>query len=296
MSGSENIMNSNDQHTVVVTGGSGTIGQALCEKLVSLNYNVVNIDRIKKDIPGVTQYPFDLNNSQIKGIMALLKPHAVIHLASENPQTTPKATTGSVYQINVADTINLLNYSVDNGVKYFIQSGYGDDTHNVDPIYKNSKNIIDQILPDYALTYGIKYASLKYPVVAGVMNHSKNMPDSRIFKLVRSLVKPNTPTLEIDQTVRSYIHIADVVDAHVSALCQLPQLDLGGVFDLVAQNAPLSNGYTDTEILDIATHMLANNQKPEWFDTAQPDTAEFIIKYDIKHIILHTIHWTKKHR
>ena len=62
--------------TVLVTGGSGFIGASTCLRLVEEDYNVVNIDRRKRELPGVTQYPFELDNHQVRGLIKLLQPDA----------------------------------------------------------------------------------------------------------------------------------------------------------------------------------------------------------------------------
>ena len=59
------------QKTILVTGGSGYIGGMVCRLLVDAGHNVINIDRTKKDIPGVTLYPFDIDNHQLKGVIKL---------------------------------------------------------------------------------------------------------------------------------------------------------------------------------------------------------------------------------
>ena len=69
----------NDEKAIVVTGGSGFIGSNVCELLVASGYNVFNIDRRKRDIPGVTQYPFEINTKQVKGVIELIKPEAVFN-------------------------------------------------------------------------------------------------------------------------------------------------------------------------------------------------------------------------
>ena len=56
--------NMSEAKTILVTGGSGYIGGMVCRLLVDAGHNVINIDRRKKDIPGVTLYPFDIDNHQ----------------------------------------------------------------------------------------------------------------------------------------------------------------------------------------------------------------------------------------
>src|SRR5210317_189864 len=101
-------MSRNEEKTILVTGGSGFIGSVTCKLLVDSGYNVINIDRNKRPMEGIIQYPFDLDNHQIKGILELTKPDAIIHLAAHHsvPESVEKAK--EYYFNNVANTIILL--------------------------------------------------------------------------------------------------------------------------------------------------------------------------------------------
>ena len=67
----------NEEKTILVTGGSGFIGSVTCKLLVDSGYNVINIDRVKRQQEGVTQYPFDIDNHQLKGVIELTKPYTI---------------------------------------------------------------------------------------------------------------------------------------------------------------------------------------------------------------------------
>ena len=57
----------NEEKTILVTGGSGYIGSVTCKLLVDSGYNVINIDKQKRELEGVSQYPFDIDNHQLIG-------------------------------------------------------------------------------------------------------------------------------------------------------------------------------------------------------------------------------------
>ena len=104
-------MSSNEEKTILVTGGSGFIGSVTCKLLVDSGYNVINVDRVKRPMEGVTQYPFDINNSQIKGVIEMVKPDAIIHLAAYHSVPKSIAEAKDYYQNNVENSIKLLHHA-----------------------------------------------------------------------------------------------------------------------------------------------------------------------------------------
>ena len=169
--------------TVLVTGGSGFIGSSTCLRLVEEGYNVVNIGRRKRELPGVTQYPFELDNHQVRGLIKLLQPDAIIHLAADHMVEPSVTDPGTYYWNNVANTISLLNHAVEAGVTKFVFSSsssvYGEGINSVtgavedstpkNPIspYAKSKSIVEDILWDYDTAHELKSVSLRYFNAAG---------------------------------------------------------------------------------------------------------------------------------
>ena len=117
--------NMSEAKTILVTGGSGYIGGMVCKLLVDEGHNVINVDRRKKEIPGVTLYPFDLDNSQIKGVIQLTKPDTIMHFAAEHEVARSMEEPDRYYWNNVANTIALLNHAVEAGVKNFVGDSVG---------------------------------------------------------------------------------------------------------------------------------------------------------------------------
>ena len=113
---------SEQQKTILVTGGSGFIGSVTCKFLVDSGYNVINIDRAKRQQEGVHQYPFDIDNHQLEGVIALTKPDAVIHLAADHSVPLSIEAPADTYYNNVANSIALLKHCVRNNVKHFVFS------------------------------------------------------------------------------------------------------------------------------------------------------------------------------
>jgi len=66
--------------TILLTGGTGTIGRRLTELLQQQNYQVSYLSRSKQDIPGVTVYEWDIKTGQIDP-QAIETADHIVHLA-----------------------------------------------------------------------------------------------------------------------------------------------------------------------------------------------------------------------
>jgi UDP-glucose 4-epimerase len=235
------ITMSDTEKTILVTGGSGYIGSVTCRLLVENGYNVINLDRVKRDLPGVTQYPFDIDNHQVRGIMQLIRPDAIVHLAADHSVPKSIEFPNSTYANNVANTISLLNHAVGAGVKHVVFSStssvYGNTdgtpSKETDPTlpltpYGRSKLMVEQILEDFSNAYDFTYTSLRYFNAAGSyegMGYQLD-PKEHVVPILVDSAKRNAPftvngddyPTEDGTAKRDYTHVFDVALAHVSAL------------------------------------------------------------------------------
>ena len=248
------------QKTILVTGGSGYIGGMVCRLLVDAGHNVINIDRTKKDIPGVTLYPFDIDNHQLKGVIKLTQPDTIMHFAAEHEVARGESEPGLFYQNNIGNTIALLNHAVEAGVKNFVFSSsssvYGDiqtfpttEDTSKNPVgaYGRSKSIIEDLLPDYKRAYGLNYAALRYFNAAGASeDHGYNQEKaSHIVPIICRKVLAEE-TIEVfgsdydtaDGTCeRDYTHVFDIAMAHMAAMNYLEDGGDSDVFNIGAGNS-----------------------------------------------------------
>ena len=262
--------------TVLVTGGSGFIGASTCLRLVEEGYNVVNIDRRKRELPGVTQYPFELDNHQVRGLIKLLQPEAIIHLAASHMVEPSVEDPGTYYWNNVANTISLLNHAVEAGVKKFVfsssssvygdsiksQTGASEDSTPKAPIspYAKSKSIVEDILWDYATAHDLQSVSLRYFNAAGsdtkhgigYVTAKDELPTHLIPVLCKAVNEGEAFTVFGDSyptkdgtTSRDYTHLMDIVEGHVKALEYLNQ---GGKTDIFNMGA--SDTHTILEVIE----------------------------------------------
>jgi UDP-glucose 4-epimerase len=241
--------------TVLVTGAAGYIGTSTCKQLLAAGYRVIGVDRKKGKLAGVDHHQMDIASPIMPGLLAVLKPDVVIHFAADHEVGRSVTEPGVFYQNNVANTIHLLNQSVAAGVKQFVFSSscavYGNATSVVSedsPIapvssYGRSKAIIESILQDYYLAYGIKYVSLRYFNAAGAEadvshGYTQKPPSHLIPILSRSVLanKPiqiygnNYPTAD-GTCVRDYTHVSDIASAHLAAISYL-ESNINGIFNI----------------------------------------------------------------
>ena len=263
--------------TVLVTGGSGFIGASTCLRLVEEGYNVVNIDRVKRELAGVTQYPFELDNHQVRGLIKLLQPDAIIHLAASHTVEGSVIDPGTYYWNNVANTIALLNHAVEAGVKKFVFSSsssvYGDNMKSAHvgaeedhtskaPIspYAKSKSITEDMLWDYATAHDLQSVSLRYFNAAGsdekngigYVTAKDELPTHLIPVLCKAVNEGETFEIfgndyetKDGTTSRDFTHVMDIVEGHVKAL---EYLNKGGTTDIF--NIGASKTHTIMEVIE----------------------------------------------
>lgn len=322
-------MNNQEAKTVLVTGGSGYIGGMVCRLLVAAGHNVINIDRVKKTIPGVTQYPFDLDNHQMKGIIKLTKPDAIMHFAADHEVGRSVNEPGVFYWNNVGNTISLLNNAVEAGVKHFIFSSsssvYGDikdfpTTEQVPMLpvscYGLTKKMTEDMLPDYDRAYGLKSVSLRYFNAAGADPELKHgytqKPASHLVPIIcRAVINKEKVKVfgndydTADGTCeRDYTHVYDIATAHLAALNYLEDTNTSNVFNL-------GQSHPNSVLQVIEAFERVTGEKVDYEIVARregdpPKTYADISKaksllgwepiFSLEEIIKHSYEWEKKNK
>lgn len=107
--------------SVLVTGGAGFIGSAVCRRLVGQGYRVINLDKLTyaadlnslREIQGSNRYSFHqadiCDGSALLAILEQEKPDAIMHLAAETHVDRSIDGPGVFVETNVVGTVTLLN-------------------------------------------------------------------------------------------------------------------------------------------------------------------------------------------
>lgn len=236
---------------VLVTGGGGYIGSIAIERLVGRGYDVVALDSFYRGHtnaihPDARRITCDLRNPQ-ETLRAVddSRADAAMHFAALHLVPESVTSPGEYYGTNVGGGINLLNALKDVGIDRFVFSStaavYGvpaslpihedDPKQPINP-YGHSKWIIEQLLPVYSEQYKLNYAAFRYFNVAGATDErgEDHHPETHVIPVALEVLLGKRESFTVFGTdydtpdgtaIRDYVHVIDLVDAHITALERL---------------------------------------------------------------------------
>lgn len=258
---------------VLVTGGGGYIGSIATERLLFRGHDVVVLDnfgRGHRDAvhPDAEVLSIDLRDAEaVAAGVAGRKLDAVLHFAALHlvPESVEKPS--EYYRTNLIGGLNLLDAVRQAEIPRFVFSStaavYGEpdrlpivEASAKQPInpYGRSKWMVEQILSDFSARYGINYAAFRYFNVAGASARfgEDHRPETHVIPValqvllgkrdVFSVYGTDYPTAD-GTAIRDYVHVEDLVDAHVDVLGQL-NISLGAI------NLGSKSGFSVQEIVD----------------------------------------------
>ncbi len=234
---------------ILVVGGAGYIGSHMVKHLLSIGYEVVTFDNLstghRDAVPGGEFVEGDLADRELLvDLLGRERFDAVMHFASSIEVAESMREPSLYYQNNLVNTKTLLEAIVACDVGNFIFSStaaiFGepsytpiDEAHPRTPInpYGKSKLVVEWMLEDFDLAYGLKSASLRYFNAAGADPDGelgeRHNPETHLIPLVLQAASGRRESFSIfgddydtaDGTcVRDFIHVTDLCEAHVLAL------------------------------------------------------------------------------
>ncbi len=248
---------------VLVTGGAGYIGSVAVELLVARGDTVVVLDNLWRGhaaavLSGVALLNVDLRDAPgTREAVRSARPDAVMHFAAATIVPESVTDPAAYFGINTVGTHNLLVAMRDAAVKRFVFSStaavYGEPasipiredaaTQPINP-YGRSKLIVEQMLAWHAAAYGLTYVAFRYFNVAGatVTHGEHHTPETHVIPVALLTLLGRRDRFRVFGTdyptrdgtaIRDYVHVVDLVEAHLLALDALDRLDDSpGAFNL----------------------------------------------------------------
>jgi UDP-glucose-4-epimerase GalE len=259
---------------VLVTGGAGYIGSHAVRALKRAGHEVVILDNLSRGFRELAR-GFELIEADLLDPVAVAEAvagsDAVMHFAALASVAESVEKPDIYFRNNMSGGMNLLNAARDAGVRYFVFSStaavYGmperspipEETPR-EPInpYGSSKLFFEYALAAYDAAYGIRSARLRYFNAAGADESGEigelHDPETHLIPVILQALTGKRKEVVIfgddyptqDGTcLRDYIHVQDLVDAHVLALEKLAD----GA-ESMSLNLGTGSGLTVREIVD----------------------------------------------
>lgn len=262
--------------TILVTGGAGYIGSHMVLALLDAGDNVVVVDNLSTGFRSAVPPPAILVEGNIgdqdllRRVIAEHGVRAIIHFAGSIVVPDSVADPLGYYLNNTVNSRALIEAAVQTGVRSFIFSStaavYGNpkeipvkedaDLKAVSP-YGTSKLMTEWMLRDSHAAYGLQYVALRYFNVAGADPQGRSGQSTpratHLIKVACQTALGQRSHMDVfgsdydtpDGTcLRDYIHVSDLIAAHMDALGHLRKGGESGIF-----NCGYGKGYSVLEVI-----------------------------------------------
>ena len=264
--------------TILVTGGAGYIGSHCIKILNDKGYKTVAADNLVKGhekslkTSDTKFYKGNIGDKELLNkIFKENKIDGVMHFAAYSLVAESQANPYEYYKNNVCATLELLNAMVENGVKYIVFSStastYGipknipvteDEEQKPINTYGETKLAIEKMLSCFDRAHDLKYVALRYFNVAGSYKTGTIGEDhtieTHLIPIILQVANGKSDIIEIygddyntkDGTnIRDYIHVEDLIDAHIKSFEYLQKENKSDYFNLGS-----GGGYSNLDILN----------------------------------------------
>jgi len=266
---------------ILVTGGAGYVGSHACKALAQAGFVPVTFDNLFTGWQDAVKFgPFEkldlLNRSDIDRIFDKYSPVAIMHFAALSQVGESMQKPGLYWQNNVIGSLNLIQAAVDHKCLDFVFSStcatYGEQDNVVlnehstqNPVisYGASKRAVENMLTDFCAAYGLNSVIFRYFNVAGADPQGEigefHRPETHLIPLILDVIDDKLHALTIYGTdydtpdgtcIRDYVHVCDLVEAHVMGLKWLKSGRGSRVFNLGT-----GDGFSVRQVVDKAKYI-----------------------------------------
>jgi UDP-glucose 4-epimerase len=300
---------------VFVTGGAGYIGSVTAQALLDAGHSVTVYDSLvsgyRTAVPETARFiQDDLGDSAaLTEALSSEKYDAVMHFAAFIEAGDSMKDPGKFFKNNLANSLQLIEAATYAGVKHFVLSSTAavyasndsplieDSAINPANAYGFTKLAIEQALEWYRKIHRLHFAALRYFNACGAVpgRGEAHQPESHLIPLVLKVALGQRDAVSIYGTdyptpdgtcIRDYIHIADLVSAHLLALEAL------GNHDRLVYNLGKGSGYSVQEVIETARHVTGHSI-PVLESPRRPGDAPRLVASSEK--IRRELGWTPQH-
>ncbi len=249
--------------TILVTGGAGYIGSHACKALARAGHVPVTYDDLSTGWAEAVKFgPLErgdlTDRARLDAVFAAHRPDAVMHFAARSEVGEATRDPGRYWRDNLGGSLTLVQAMLAAGCTRIVFSStcavYGDqDGVTLDegcataPLnaYGSSKRAIEEMLRDFGAAHGLAAVVFRYFNVAGADPEAEvgehHRPESHLIPLVLEAAAGRRPALTIHGTdyptpdgtaIRDYVHVSDLVAAHLAGLDRLAGGGTGGLYNL----------------------------------------------------------------
>ena len=258
---------------ILITGGAGYIGSATAETLLAAGHSVTVYDSLVTGHQAAVPKGARFIEASLEDHRSLSKAlttqqfDAVMHFAAFIEAGESMKDPGRFYFNNYANSLSLMETAMLAGVKRFVFSSTAAVYCSSDEplteesplgptnVYGHTKLMVEQTLDWYRQIHGLHYAALRYFNASGALpgRGEAHQPESHLIPLVLRVALGQRESVSIFGTdyptpdgtcIRDYVHIADLVSAHLLAL------DALGEADKLTYNLGSGMGFSVREVID----------------------------------------------
>lgn len=269
-------MSSTSRGNILVTGGAGYIGSHACKALKTAGYQPVTYDNLSTGWADAVKFgPFEkgdlTDRKRLDAVFKEYQPIAVLHFGALSDVGQSMREPGLYWHNNATGSLCLIEAMVAAGclnivfsstcATYGEQDGVTLDEDSVQqPInaYGASKKAIEEMLANFAVSDNLQSVIFRYFNVAGADPAGEigefHRPETHLVPLILDAVAGKRDALTVFGTdydtpdgtcIRDYVHVSDLIDAHLLGLDWLMANKGNRAFNLGT-----GSGFSVKEVMD----------------------------------------------
>ena len=263
---------------ILVTGGAGYIGSHACKALFKAGYNPITVDSLCTGWSESVKFgPLEkvnlLDLKKLNEVFIKYQPCSVMHFAAFSQVEESIKEPEKYWRNNMIGSLNLIETAVAHKCLDFVFSStcatYGDHDnvlidestpqHPKNP-YSSSKRAVEEIIHQFSISAGLRHVIFRYFNVAGADSDGQigefHKPETHLIPLILDTVAGKRKHIKIFGTdyktfdgtcVRDYVHVSDIVDAHILGLKWIKSGEDSRIYNLGT-----GKGYSVREVIKCA--------------------------------------------